>query len=168
MAIDFTSLSIEQALRMALKSEFDAADVYKKLNGMIQNFVLKDKLEFLIDEESKHQRVIESLYQKLFDDKVPEIGEKSLMPRLRLALDEESSVLDLLELAMEAEKVSEEFYDRLSEEVEDRGAQVILQYLSSMEHGHYALLKGEYELCMRDEAYYQRDDFQYDMVHIGP
>ena len=37
-----------------------------------------------------------------------------------------------------------------------------------MEHGHYALLKGEYDLCMRDEEYYQRGDFQYDMVHIGP
>ena len=69
---------------------------------------------------------------------------------------------------MEAEKVFEEFYDQLSEEVEERGAQEILQYLSSMEHSHYALLKGEYDLALNDEDYLDRGDFQYDMVHIGP
>jgi rubrerythrin len=99
---------------------------------------------------------------------VPEDPVKSLLPKLGLSLKEENSVPDLLELAMQAEKVSEEFYDNLSEEVEERGVQEILQYLSRMEHGHYALLKGEYDLCVRDELYYQRDDFQYDMVHIGP
>jgi len=69
---------------------------------------------------------------------------------------------------MDAEKISEEFYDALSQNVEERGLQEILQYLASMEHGHYFLLKGEYELCLKDEAYYDREDFQYDMVHIGP
>ena len=94
--------------------------------------------------------------------------EKSLVPRLSLALKETETVPDLLEIAIDAEKKSEEFYDNLSQEVIDRGAQEILQYLASMEHGHYSLLKGEYELCIRDEQYYERGDFQYDMVHIGP
>ena len=168
MAIDVSSMSVEQALSMALKSECEAEALYKKLKKLVKNFVLLDKLKFLITEEKKHQKMVEALYRKLFSDKEPHASEKSLLPRLTISLKEDSSVLDLLELAMEAEMMSEEFYDSLSEEVEERGAQEILQYLSSMEHGHYALLKGEYDLCMRDEAYYDRDDFQYDMVHIGP
>ena len=104
----------------------------------------------------------------MFAGKKPVKVERSLLPRLTLTLKEDASVLELLELAMEAEKVAEEFYDQYSEEVEGRGIQEIFQYLSRMEHGHYALLKGEYDLCVHDEQYYQRGDFQYDMVHIGP
>lgn len=168
MTVDVSSLTIEQALSMAMKSEKEAAGIYRKIKGKVNNFVLKDKLNFLIGEEKKHQKLIAALFEKMFPNKEPMKVIKSLLPRLALALDEENSVPDLLEMAMEAEKVFEEFYDTLSEEVEERGAQEILQYLSSMEHGHYALLKGEYDLCMRDEEYFERGDFQYDMVHIGP
>ena len=66
------------------------------------------------------------------------------------------------------EKAAEEFYDQIADDVEERGIQDLLRYLASVEHGHYFLLKGEYELSMKDEAYMEREDFQYDMVHIGP
>ena len=168
MTIDVSSLSVEQALRMALKSEVESEEAYQKLKKMVNNFVIKEKLQFLIKEEKKHQKVLEVLIGKMFPGRESKSVEKSFFPRLSIALKEEVFVPDLLELAMNAEKMFEEFYDTLSEEVEERGAQEILQYLSSMEHGHYFLLKGEYELCMRDEEYYQREDFQYDMVHIGP
>jgi len=166
--LDVSSLSTEMALSMALKSEIESREVYKTLKKMVKNFVLRDKLQFLANEEKKHQKIIETLFSKMFSGKKPLPAAKPLVPRLSLSLKEENSVPDLLEVAMEAEKVSEEFYDKLSEEVEERGVHDILQYLSSMEHSHYFLLKGEYELCMRDEEYYQREDFQYDMVHIGP
>lgn len=169
MMIDVSSLSVEKALQMALKSEIESEEIYKKLKSMVNNFILKDKLKFLASEEKKHQKILEDLYQKMFKGNECSAAEKSFFPRLSIVLKEEkSSVIDLLESAMEAEKVSEEFYDDLSEEVEERSVQEILQYLTSMEHGHYSLLKGEYDLCVRDEAYYERDDFQYDMVHVGP
>ncbi len=166
--LDISSLSTKMALSMALKSEIEAREVYKTLKKMVKNFVLRDKLQFLVNEEKKHQKIIEALFSKMFSGEKPSSGVKSLVPRLSLSLKEENSVPDLLEIAMEAEKVSEEFYDKLSEEVEERGLRDILQYLASMEHSHYFLLKGEYELCVRDEEYYQREDFRYDMVHIGP
>ena len=168
MAIDVTSLTIDKALSMALKSEIETEAVYKYLQKVVKNFVLKDKLQFLVKEEKKHQKMLQELFRKMFPGKEPSKNEKSLLPRLSLALKEETPVIDLLELAVEAEKTAEEFYDELSEEIEERGLSEILQYLASMEHSHYFLLKGEYELCKRDEMYYNRDDFQYDMVHIGP
>lgn len=169
MTVDVSSLTVKKALRMALKSEIEAGETYKKLKSMVKNFILIDKLKFLIQEEKKHLKILEDLYRKMFKGDKPVVSDKSFFPRLSIVLKEEkSSVIDLLELAVEAEKISEEFYDDLSEEVEERGVQEILQYLTSMEHAHYALLKGEYDLCVRDEAYYERDDFQYDMVHIGP
>ncbi len=166
--INVSLLGIDEALSIALKAEKEAAGVYEKLRNMINNFVMRQKLDFLIQEEKKHQEIIENLFQKLFPNKKPMENVPDLAPRLILTLEEEAGVLDLLEQAMEAEKIFEEFYDELSEEVEERGVQEILSYLSNMEHGHYALLKGEYDLCSNDEQYYQRGDFQYDMVHIGP
>jgi rubrerythrin len=168
MTVDVSSLTVEKALSMAVKSEKDATEAYIKLQSMVKNFILRDKLRFLAEEEQKHQKLLKEVHKKVAGGREPPETERSLAPRLTIALQEKSSVTDLLELAMDAEKISEEFYDNLSQNVEERGLQEILQYLASMEHGHYFLLKGEYELCMKDEAYYDREDFQYDMVHIGP
>ena len=168
MSVDVSSLTIEKALSMAYRSEVEAEETYKKLKKGVKNFVLRDKLQFLINEEKKHQKLLQALFKKLFNGKEIVQDEKSFLPKLTLALKEETAIPDLIELAMELEKVSEEFYDHLSEEIENRSIQEILQYLASMEHGHYFLLKGEYELCLKDEMYYNRDDFQYDMIHVGP
>jgi rubrerythrin len=163
-----SALSVEKALSMAIQSEIDSKAVYEKLRGMVKNFILKEKLVFLSNEEEKHERLLTAIFLKLNPGKTISKQEKSLMPRLSIALAEENSVIDLLELSMEAEKVAEEFYDQLADEVEERGVQDILRYLASVEHGHHFLIKGEYELCLKDEAYMDREDFQYDMVHIGP
>ncbi len=168
MSVDVSSLTTEKALSIAYKSEIEAEETYKKLKKKVNNFVFKDKLQFLIHEEKKHQKLLEALYKKMFDGKEISPAEKSLLPKLDIALNEEIYVPDLLEMAIQLEKASEEFYDTLSMEIENRSVQDILQYLASMEHGHYFLLKGELELCQRDEMYYERDDFQYDMIHVGP
>lgn len=168
MLVDVSSLSVEKALSLALKSEAEAEAVYKRLQKMVKNFILKDKLHFLVNEEKKHHKLVLELFHKLFPGKEPTDTGKSVSPRLAIALTEEQSVSDLLETAMEAEKTTEEYYDKLSENVEEKGIQEILLYLASMEHSHYFLLKGEYELAMRDEMYTQREEFQYDMVHMGP
>lgn len=161
-------LSTEKALSIAIQSEYAAENVYKAMMKKVKNFVLKDKLKFLAAEEKKHEKILLKLFQKLFPGEEPSKDEKTLMPRMTLALEEDASVPDLMEMAMEAEKASEEFYDDLSQEVEDRTAQEILQYLASMEHGHYFLLKGELDLCLKDEDYYNRDEFSVDMIHVGP
>jgi len=168
MSIDVSSLSLDSALNMALAAEAESANLYEKLRDSVSNFVMKDKLEFLIKEEKKHQAIVESLFKKLFPMREPKPEKTSLIPGIKVAIEKETSVPDLLELAMDAEMTFEKFYQDLAEEVENLGTQELLIYLSTMEHGHYALLRGEYDLCSRDEDYYNRGDFQYDMVHIGP
>ena len=168
MSIDVASLTLEEALSMALAAEAESSKLYEILKDSVQNFVMKDKLQFLIEEEKKHQAIIGNLFQKPFPSKEPLKTGKSITPDIRIAIEKNSSVLDLLETAIKVEQVFEDFYQELAEEVDHRGTQEILLYLSTMEHGHYALLRGEYDLCSRDEDYYARGDFQYDMVHIGP
>lgn len=161
-------LNVDKALSIAIKTEVVAEEIYQSLMNRVKNFILKDKLTFLASEEKKHQQILVELFYRLFPGESILETDKSLMPRMELALEENMTVPDLLEMAMEAEKISEEFYDELSQKVEDRTAQEILRYLASMEHGHYFLLKGEYDLCMHDETYFDRDEFSVDMVHVGP
>lgn len=168
MTVNIREISVETALEMALRSEIDAEKVYEKLHRMIGNFVLKEKIKFLMEEEKRHQDVIREVYSKLFQSQKIKNQEKGILPKLSIGLNEEGSVIDLLELAVEAEQISEEFYDALSLEVENRKISEIFQYLSRMEHGHYSLLKGELDLCINDETYYEQDGFHYDMVHVGP
>jgi len=167
MSIDVSSLTVETAISMAIQAEKDAAGLYEKLKGMVKNFVMRDKLDFLIGEEEKHQKILESLSSKMFPEKQPQ-PKKSLAPLFKLSVTEDHSVLDILQMAMDAEKYFEGFYTQLSMKVEERGAQEILQYLAGMELGHYTLLKAEFTLCQHDEMYFDRGDFEYDMVHIGP
>jgi len=168
MTMNISSVSTDKIISKAIKAETDAVNLYKKLKKSVNNFVIKEKMQFLISEEKKHHKMLEVLFSKMFPGRLPDEDEKSLIPRLTLALNDDMSVPDMLELAMEAEKAAEEVYDTLSQEVEERGVQEILQYLANMEHAHYSLLKGEYDLCMKDEMYFERGDFQYDMVHIVP
>ena len=168
MAVNLSSISVDMALSMAIQFEKDAANIYKRVQGMVRNFILKDKLSFLMKEEKRHQKILLELFGKMYPGHSPDKAGRSIAPDLNVHVDEDSTVPDLLEMAMNAEKEAEEFYDELADEVEERGVQEILRYLASMEHGHYFLLKGELDLCRREEQYYSRDEFEFDMVHIGP
>ncbi len=161
-------LSVEKSLSIAIQSEVAAEHVYTALMGKVRNFVLRDKLQFLASEEKKHEQMLRELFSRLCPEQTPSGDAGSLMPKLRITLDEDAPVPDLIAAAMEAEQISEKFYQDLSTQVDDRTAREILTYLASMEHGHYYLLKGEYQLCKNDETYYDRDDFSVDMVHVGP
>jgi rubrerythrin len=162
------SMGLDKALAMALKSEKDAEAAYEKLLSAVKNAAMKEKLRFLVQDEKKHQALLEAIFLRRFPGRTAAPDEKSPYPKLRLVLEEESTVLDLLETAIEAEKASEEFYDAMSQEVEGKVLQDLFHYLSDMEHGHYFLLKGEYDLAQQDESYFDRGGFEYDMVHIGP
>lgn len=169
MAVNVAALTIEQALAISMNSELDAEKVYVQVKDMVHNFVLREKLDYLISEEKKHQKIIQALFDKKFPNAKLKLTDQRIYPALKLAMEENNSVPDLLEMGMEAERAAEEFYDNLAQEVEeDHGLQQILLYLAGMERSHYFIIKAEYELCVKDESYYERDDFQYDMVHIGP
>ena len=168
MTIDMSSLGVQEALSMAILAEIDAADIYRQLTQKVHNFVMREKIFFLIGEEEKHRRILEALFDKLFPNQSPDTTRQNAFPRPKPDVSADSAVPDVLEQAMEAEKLFEDFYNRLSKKVEEKGAQQILQYLSEMEKGHYNLLKLEYDKCLEDEQYYERGDFEYDMVHIGP
>ena len=155
---------IEKSLSMALKSELESIQIYQKMMGMVKNKVVKEKLQYLIDDEKKHQKVLIGLFDSLVPDKELSVSNDSRIPWLSIAINEDKTISDLWGLALEAKRTSVRLYDYLSKEFEERRAQEILQYLASMEHSHYFILEGEYRLCLRDMNYVERESFQYHRI----
>jgi rubrerythrin len=169
MAIDPSLTSLE-IMGLAIKSEVVAADVYDRLAHRVRNQTLRDRLFFLKSEEEKHRTILEELYDKSFPEVELALPPRSLLPKVDIALSESTPVPELLEIAMEWEKLSEEFYADFAKQAEDAKSRAVLQRLSKMESSHYHLLKTERDMISQFPDYYKVEEFHFgeEMVHFGP
>jgi rubrerythrin len=169
MVIDpgLTSLEI---MGIAIKSEVVAGQVYDRLAQRIRNRALKEKLLFLKGEEEKHRIMLEEMYAQSFPEVKLALPPRSLLPKVDIALSENTPVPELLEIAMEWEKLSEEFYADFARRAEDARGRAVLQHLSGMESSHYHLLKTELDFIAQFPDYYKVEEFHFGevMVHLGP
>jgi rubrerythrin len=165
-----TKLRPYEVLAAAIRSEIEAADFYARLLARIKNVLLQQKLKFLVLEEKKHRKILERLHSQRFPDVDLRIPEKAVRPRPKTELDEKSSILELFQAALEAEKTAETYYKNAQGVVEDAGSKKILEYLSRVERSHYFLIKSEIDLLGRFPDYYDVEDFHLgqDLFHVGP
>jgi len=167
IAADLTPLEI---LGVAIRSEIEAAKLYRHIASQVANRDLRERLDFLVQEEEKHRRILEDIYTRQFPEVELALPAQSLVPTVSAALEEETPVPELFRLGMEAERLSEQFYADLAGRVQDANARTTLTYLSRMERGHYDLLRTELELIERFPTYYQVEEFHLgeEMIHFGP
>lgn len=169
MTIDASSKSYE-ILAVAVRSEIDAAAIYRGLRDRVKNEVLRQKLQFLADEETRHKAILERLFADKFPDEALQIPAES--PRLAkaAAVGETTSVLDLFKLAMAKEKEAEEYYKESKAGITDPGGRKILDYLARVERSHYFMLKSEIELLEKFPEYFDVEAFHtgQDLFHVGP
>lgn len=169
MVIDPSLTSLE-IMGLAIKAEVTAADVYDRLAQRVGNRGLKEKLLFLKGEEEKHRSILEEMYATSFPEVKLLLPPRSLLPRVDIALNGTTSVDELLEIAMEWEKLSEQFYADFARRAQDARGRAVLQYLSKMESGHYHLLKTERDFVAQFPDYYDVEEFHFgeEMLHLGP
>jgi rubrerythrin len=93
-----------------------------------------------------------------------------MVPMMDVALTKEISVKELFEVAMKAEQISLEFYADLAKKSKDVTGASMLNYLSSVERGHYTLLKNEYDMVVEYPAYAETEEFLSGerLIHVGP
>lgn len=167
IANDLTPLEI---LGVAIKSEIEAANLYRHMAAQVVNLDLKERLGFLVQEEEKHRRILETAYRHRFPEVPLALPPQSLVPTVAAAIQEGAEIPQLFRLAMEAEQMSERFYAEQAGRAQEENARSSLTYLSRMEHGHYELLRNELEMIQRFPTYYQVEvfDLGQEMVHLGP
>jgi rubrerythrin len=159
-----------EVLAVAIRSEIEAADFYGGILEQVKNILLQQKLKFLVMEEKKHRKILERLHGQRFPEVELKIPEKPARPRASPAFNEKTSILDLFKIALEAEKLAEQYYRDARGVVADAGSQKMLEYLSRVERSHYFLIKSEIDLLSRFPDYYDAEDFHLgeDLFHIGP
>jgi rubrerythrin len=146
----------------AIRSELDSKEIYESMAKKTENFVLKDKLTFLAHEEEKHKELLENLFHKMHPNEEIPTAEKSLVPKIDV---ESADMPELLENAMESEKIEEKFYTDHAEKAGEY--RDLLLYLARIERGHYALLEAEHNLMLQYPDYYHKD-WDTEMIHLGP
>ncbi|MGC8691558.1 MAG: ferritin family protein [Thermoplasmata archaeon] len=154
---------LKRLLEMALRSEIDSRDIYKKSAYSTKNALLKEKFEFLSGEEEKHRKMIENIIRMKYPDEDINVPESTEVPLPRVTVTEKDPISKLLSQAMDAEMAASKFYENLSTKFDDEKS-YLMRYLSSVEMSHYYLLQAEREIILRFEDY----DQYFEMMHVGP
>jgi rubrerythrin len=163
---DLTTLEV---LSIAIKSEIDAVRLYTKMKEMVDSDDLKEKMDFLISQEEKHEKILKEVYAKKFPEAELALPPKSIVPMIDELLARKATLKELFDAGMTAEKMAEEFYKGLADKTNDTRARTILLYMANMEQSHYAILEAEWkqiEMLSSEEAskFLESDG----LLHFGP
>ena len=154
---DLSKQTVSELLGVAIRSEIDSNRIYKAWADKLSNPLLKEKFQWLANEEQKHKEILENLLKELHPDaelQIPNQVPEELMKRITITPS--STLADFLYQAMETEKSAETFYAKLAGRVEETKKK-ILNYLSSVEHSHYTMLKSEYTVALAFEDYAEKE-----------
>jgi len=163
---DFTTLEV---MAIAIKSEIEAVKLYTRMKESTENTDLQAKIDFLIDQEKRHEQIITDAYNKRFPEVELSLPPKSLVPAISDILEKEASLKELFEVGMEAETLAEKFYKDLAGKTTDPNSKKLLEYLSSMEHTHYSILEAEYNQLQFGEDYNSDDYLRGErLMNLGP
>ncbi|MEN3045790.1 MAG: ferritin family protein [Candidatus Hydrothermales bacterium] len=164
--MDLSGYLLEELLANAIKSEIEAKELYEGLSEKVKNFFLKEKLKFLAQEEQRHRETFESIFNKRFPGKKINLPEKSTVPLPNIVITSERiKISKVFEMAMEAEKAAYDFYIALASQFKDEPeVEQMINYIASMEMGHYKIFEIERENALKFEDY----DIENPLIHLGP
>lgn len=152
---DIRQYRLEDLVLAAIKSEIESFQLYLKLSKKVRNAFLREKLDFLAAEETRHKEYLQKLFRELFPGEKIVLPQDTPIPLPRIDCEiQEMPLSRMLSLAMEAERETAGFYMRFTEFFsDDPDRKHLLIYFSSMEMGHYKLLELEKENIERIEAH---------------
>jgi len=142
--------TLEEILAIGIRAELEAVEAYSKLAEQIKEPLLQDRFYALAKDEDRHRVILEGLFKENFPGKPMSIPEKSGVPKIHPIISLENTVTEILKLAMDAEKLAEDYYKNLAEQFEDNEKKDLLNYLANIEGGHYYFLKLEYDMAMKN------------------
>jgi len=158
-----------EILSIAIKSEIDAVKLYTKMKEMVDADDLKEKLDFLISQERKHEQILKEVYEKRFPEIELALPPKAIVPMIDDVLAREATLKELFEAGMKAEKMAGEFYNNLANKSNDMRAKKTLIHMANMEESHYAILEAEWNQIERFKTE-EAEDFldSNGLLFLGP
>lgn len=151
-----TKLPFKDILSYTFKGEKDATAMYMFLYENVPMSYAKEKFEQFIEIEKSHDEKIYKIFKALFPTEEPR--EFDLKSWSRIFIEREHKLktvrdyLKVLEIAMEAERLSEEVYMFLKKHVNDPDHKKIFLELAHDEREHYNFVAKEYDFYSKVEA----------------
>lgn len=153
----------EQIFKYSMQMEVDGYNFYMEKAEALANPTSKKIFTDLAEEEKRHYKYLEELLNKYladgnFKEKIDDLPEYESIFEAREESEhlnetlEESDIPDLtiLRTAYLIERDAKEFYDNISENVEDEDIKAVFIKLSKWEEGHETLFKSEYKRRMKE------------------
>jgi len=159
-----------EALNLAIEREKEAHRRYSEAAARATDEKGKKMFSWLASEEMGHVRILEKeraavkesgkwlaeeawasggeLSQPIEHSEFPSLSE------VKGELDTDAQELEILKVAIEAEKDAASFYAELAETVSDPNGKAMLRKLSEVEKGHRDLLEEEYEWLRRSRQFF--------------
>jgi rubrerythrin len=147
--------NVKDAILTAIQMEKDGYSFYIKAASQTESDMGKTIFESLAQDEQRHLDV----FQKMFEDKVSESEWNDLVDSSKKyakipifptdlndapGMDAESTELDALRMAMDAEKEAIEYYGKIRENLENQDVKKLIDEIIEQEKNHYSLLEKEF------------------------
>jgi rubrerythrin len=144
-----SKLTLLDAIQVAMAAEKKAAAFYADAARSAANPLGRQLFEDLADFERYHYDTLAELDGSLRDDGayVPYAGRELELPTPAEVEVEEvhaQRVVDIISLALNAEREARERYTRLAEQTADPDGKAMFERLAAEEHVHYRILNDEY------------------------
>lgn len=149
-----------EALALALEVEKAELRFYIEMAKKAKDERAKKMFLFLAGEEAEHWDIFERNFLKkvLGKSQLPEVDER-LLEKLTPKYKGEVSEVKAVELGMEQEKLTWEFYEKAAEDAEDENVKKIFEELAKVEKAHYELLRAQYDAVMKTGIWMDYMDF---------
>jgi rubrerythrin len=160
--MEIEKLTIEDILGMAVRTEIQGRKFYLKLAEQVTNSEVKSKIVSLADDEKRHERIIVDLYRQILGKEprdLPDKGVPDILSAIQsMNIKEKTELLQLLDMAIEAELISAKFYARGARITDDSKTVKVFEQLAEEEDGHYNMLMAEKSALSRDLYWFSRED----------
>lgn len=145
-----------EALGLAIRAEMDAIDLYHELAERCDRSLVSRRFEQLAAEEEQHRAYLVEKWEDLAGGVELKLPPSQLPPEMGTRSGRAAHTIEeVLDLAIEEERRSRDFYLQAARETEDLSGQQMFRYLADMEYRHWMHLAQERDLLSRYPRYHR-------------
>lgn len=160
--MEIEKLTIEDILGMAVRTEIQGRKFYLELSEQVTNPEVKKKIVSLADDEKRHEKIVVDFYRKILGKEPRNLPDKGVPDIVKaigsMNLKEKTQLLELLDMAIEAELISAKFYARGARITDDSKTRKTFEELAAEEDGHYNMLVAEKSALSGDLYWFSMGD----------
>jgi len=167
-----------EVLKNAISMEIEGKEFFELAAQRMMRQRAKDMFKSLVTQEQRHVEILQGELSRLSEGSgwaslKEMMDSRSSYPKIsvfkdravkRFKLGPEAGELDVLNLGIEVEKKSMDYYRAAGSETSDPKAKEIFNWLVGEEGGHLTILTAEYENRTRSGFYYDNMEFSLEVM----